>query len=78
VISDRLKKVILRELRLSDAHIVDTSVASDVTGWDSLNHVRILTAIENEFSVRIRPLEAIRLKTVGDLQRLVDSKTAKP
>jgi acyl carrier protein len=78
VISNRLKQVILRELRLSDAPIVDTTVASDVPGWDSLNHVRILTAVENEFAIRVKPLEAIRLKTAGDLQRLVDSKTSKP
>jgi len=77
MISDRLRQVILRELHLTDSPIGEATVASDVPGWDSLTHVRILIAVENEFGIRIRPLEAIRLKTVGDLQRLIDSKTTR-
>jgi acyl carrier protein len=76
MISDRLKQVILRQLHLQHADITESSRASDVPGWDSLNHVRIITAVENEFKIRIKPLEAIRLKTVGDLQRLIDAKTS--
>ena len=35
---------------------------------------RILTALENEFGVRFRGLEVVRLKNVGELQALVDKK----
>jgi acyl carrier protein len=70
-----LKGVILTELKLDDAELRDETVASEVPGWDSLSHVRILSAVEKEFGIQIRALEVIRLKNVGDLQRLVDSKT---
>ena len=76
MISDRLKQVVLRQLQLEDAMMNDSTVASEVPGWDSLSHVRILAAVENEFSVRFRPLEVLQLKTVGDLQRLIDKKIA--
>ena len=75
MISDRLKKVILRELELDDFELADATTANMVPGWDSLSHIRILTAVEAEFGVRFRTLEVLRLRNVGDLQALVDGKS---
>jgi len=75
MISERLKGVILRELDLEDADLRDDTVAPDVPGWDSLSHARIITAVEREFGIVIRPMEALRLKNVGALQELVDRKS---
>jgi acyl carrier protein len=52
----------------------DETVASQVPGWDSLSHVRILGAVEAEFGIRFRSLEVMRLKNVGALQSLVRRK----
>jgi acyl carrier protein len=76
MISDRLKAVILRELRLDDFPLTDQTLAPEVPGWDSLSHVRILAAVEKEFGIRFKTLEVLRLKNVGELQALVDKKTA--
>jgi acyl carrier protein len=76
MISDRLKAVVLRELRLDEFPIADATLASQVPGWDSLNHVRILSAIEKEFDIRFKSLEVLRLKNIGELQALVDRKLA--
>jgi acyl carrier protein len=76
VISDRLKKVILKQLALDEFTIESTTVAQEVPGWDSLSHLKILSAVEKEFGVRFRSLEVIRLKNVGELQALVDQKLA--
>ena len=77
MISDRLKGVICNtlELRLDDVDIKDETMASEVPGWDSLNHVNVITAIEKDYNVRFRSLEILKCKNVGDLQKLVDSKT---
>lgn len=75
MISDRLGRVILGELGLEAYPLEDETLANTVPGWDSLAHVRVLTAVEKEFGVRFRTLEVLRLKNVGDLQRLVDQKT---
>jgi len=75
VVSDKLKKVILAELGLEDWDIVDDTAAGAVPGWDSLNHVRIITAVEDEFQVRFRASEIVRLRNVGQLQALLDGKT---
>ncbi|MCL4752387.1 MAG: acyl carrier protein [Myxococcales bacterium] len=74
MISQELKAVILRELSLDDFPLDDTTVASTVPGWDSLSHVRVISAVEEAFKVRFKALEVMKLKNVGELQALVDKK----
>ncbi len=74
MISERLKKVILGELKLDDFNLQESTTANLVPGWDSLRHVAILVAVEKEYGIRFRSLEVIRLKNVGELQALVDRK----
>jgi acyl carrier protein len=76
MLSDRLKGVILRELALPEFPMDEKSVANQVPGWDSLSHVRVMAAIEKEYSIRLKTLEVLRLKNLGDLQALVDRKAA--
>ncbi len=75
MISERLKRVILQELELDDFDLRADTLAGEVPGWDSLAHVSILSAVEAEFGIRLRALEVVRLRRVGDLQELVDRKT---
>jgi acyl carrier protein len=74
MLSERLKAVILRELRLEAYALAATTLARDVPGWDSLTHASVLAAVEKEFGVTFRSLEVLRLKNLGDLQALVDRK----
>jgi len=50
--------------------------ASQIDGWDSLTHVRLLLTAERKFGVRINAAEAGQLKTVGDLMDLLRTKVA--
>jgi len=74
VITDRLKAELLRVLALEDFDFEDTTLANSVPGWDSLKHIEVIAAIERAYAVRFKTLEVLRLKNIGDLQRLVDSK----
>lgn len=76
MVSHDLKKVILGALKLDDWELNDGTVAAEVPGWDSLSHINVVLAVEKHFGVRFKNLEVLRLKNVGDLQRLVDSKLA--
>ncbi len=76
MVSDKLKQVILGELGLDDWDIADETVASEVPGWDSLNHVRVINAVEDAFQVRFKTSEIVRLKNVGQLQALLDGKAS--
>jgi acyl carrier protein len=75
MVSERLTKIILEALQLEDFDIQDETTASMVPGWDSLSHVKIIIAIEKNYGIRFKTLEVIRLKNVGQLQRLVDTKS---
>jgi len=77
MISERLKKVICDELNLSVdlVELDDNTEANEVPGWDSLNHANIIVAIEKDYGVRFKGLEILKCKNIGDLQKLVDSKT---
>ncbi|MBA4251319.1 MAG: acyl carrier protein [Chlorobiaceae bacterium] len=74
MISDKLKKVILEQLNLSDFDIKDETVASQVPGWDSLNHINIILAVEKDFGIKFKGIEILKAKNIGDLQKLIDSK----
>ncbi len=76
MVSDMLKKVILAQLGLDDWDIADETTAGTVPGWDSLSHAGIVSAVEDAYRIRFRTSEIVRLKNVGQLQALVDSKVS--
>jgi len=76
MISEKLRKVILAELELDDWDLRDDTTAGMVPGWDSLSHVRIISAVEDAFGVRFKTAEIVRLQSLGELQALIERKTA--
>jgi acyl carrier protein len=74
MISGRLKDAICRELGLDDLELDDATTADQVPGWDSLHHAAVICAVEAEYGVRFTTMEVLRLRNVGELQVLVDSK----
>lgn len=77
MITNELKQVILKQLNLDEFEMTDETIAPDVPGWDSLNHINIIVAVESFFKVKFKSMEVLKLKNVGDLQKLVDSKLNK-
>ncbi len=74
MVSEELKRVILETLKLDEWDLTDGTLASEVPGWDSLSHVTVVLAVEQQFGVRFASREVIGLRNIGDLQRLVDAK----
>jgi len=77
MISEKLKSVILKELKLDEFNIEDETRADQVPGWDSLNHINVIMAIEKDYNLRFKGVEVLRCKNIGDLQKLIDSKLPK-
>jgi len=76
MISDKLKNVILKELDIEDFDMQDETTANEVPNWDSLSHVNVIVAIEKEFKVKFKGIEILKVKNIGGLQTLLDSKLA--
>ncbi len=74
MISERFKKTILKVLGLEDFEMEENTLANQLPGWDSLNHANVITALEDEYKIRLKNLEILHCDNIGDLQRLVDSK----
>ena len=56
--------------------IDDTTTSKDIIGWDSLAHIQLIDAVQDEFSLEFAVEDAANLKNVGELvdliQRLVE------
>jgi acyl carrier protein len=76
MIKHDLKRVILDELGLEDWQMDDETTAAEIPGWDSLRHANVILAVEKVFGVRFSNVEVLKLNSIGDLQRLLDSKRA--
>lgn len=53
------------------------TTASDITGWDSLTHMRLIAALENHFKIIFTFDEVGLLQNVGDIVKLVANKSVK-
>jgi acyl carrier protein len=51
--------------------ITRDTTASDVEGWDSFNHVRLIVAVEEKFNISLSTVEVADLRNVGELIDLI-------
>jgi acyl carrier protein len=54
----------------------DGITSHDIGSWDSLSHMLMITEVENVFSIKFRLREINKLKNVGALVELIESKLA--
>jgi len=59
-----------------DGNIVlrDDMTADDVETWDSLTHMAMISEVEKCFSIKFKLKELNKLRQVGDLIAIVESK----
>ena len=60
----------------SDLVVTRDSSAESVDGWDSLAHITLINAIEQEFQVDFALGELETLKNVGEMVDLIERKRA--
>ena len=63
---------VFREVFADDSLSVSPSTtASDIKGWDSLAHIRLMLSVQRAFRVRLSAAETSQLRNVGALIDLV-------
>jgi acyl carrier protein len=50
------------------------TVADDVPGWDSMNHIFLVVETERAFGIKFQTAEMEELKNIGDLAHLIGRK----
>mgnify|MGYP001142743029 CR=1 FL=1 len=69
---ERLRELIAAVLDLPPQEITPGMQRGEVAGWDSMSHLRLITAIEEEFGVRFTMDEIADLQTPAQLQQAID------
>jgi acyl carrier protein len=60
---------------MEEVRVTPQLAAKDVDEWDSLTHVSLVLAIEEQFKIRFRVGEVESAKNVGDLVNLIALRT---
>ena len=68
---ERLNEV-FREMFDDDTIVLsDDTVADDVEGWDSFEHINLVVAVEEEFSFKIPMGKVVTMKNVGEMVDII-------
>lgn len=73
-IATDLAAVVGEILAIEPGSVRPDLTADAVETWDSLTHLRLITAVEERFRVRFSMDEVLGLSNVGDLDNLVRQK----
>ncbi len=52
--------------------VTEDTTAADITGWDSLIHITLMDAVEEEFGIRFDMKTVIKLKNVGEMADVIE------
>lgn len=75
-VMETLNDVFRKVFDNDDIQLRPDMTANDIDGWDSLSHVNLILAIENQFQIRFKTSEVVRFKNVGELLKNIEAKIA--
>lgn len=76
-IYERLNEVFRDVFDDDDITVGPSTTAKDIEDWDSLEHIRLIAAVEREFGMRFRMGEVSGMKNVGEMARIVSERASK-
>ena len=64
-------------LVFNDENLVlrDDMTAADVPGWDSMEHINLMFALEEEFDLQFAGNELAEVENIGALRQLVEERS---
>ena len=68
---DRLRAVVAECLQMPVSRVQGSMSRQETAEWDSLNHLRLITAIESEFGIAFTMDEIASIATLADLRRAI-------
>jgi acyl carrier protein len=77
LILERTKRILADVMSFSIDDITLETDSRNIEAWDSLNHLNLILALEQEFHVRFAPEEIQQMLNVEEIANKVMEKTAK-
>lgn len=72
-VMERLKVVFARVFEVSVANLSDDTSPADIPAWDSMNHVNLISALEDEFDITFKSYDIQDLETIGKICAYIES-----
>lgn len=66
-IISKVAEIIGKNVGQTHVAINEHTQSSDIAGWGSLQHIMIISEIEETFSIKFDFLEILEMKSVGDI-----------
>jgi acyl carrier protein len=60
--------------QVAPEQINEASTAEQIEGWDSVQHLNLILALETQFNVEFEPEEIEQMKSIGNFASLVETK----
>jgi acyl carrier protein len=73
-VSEKIKKIMAEILEVTEDMIEDDSAIGDLDNWDSLNHLKIISSIEQEFGIQFTPDVLMDIEDFSDIVRAVEER----
>jgi acyl carrier protein len=73
-IDGRLLEIFQTVFENNDLQLTASMGAADVEGWDSVAHISLIFAIEEEFGFQFSSSELEKARNVGDLQLVISQR----
>jgi acyl carrier protein len=68
---DRLRKTVAEVLGVNPYLLSEESSPSTVSSWDSLGHLNLVIALEEEFEVNLSAEEVLVMRNMGSIRRIL-------
>lgn len=68
---ERLNRVFRDILDDETIELHDETVADDVDGWDSFEHINLIVGVEEEFSFKIPMGKVVSMSNVGEMVDII-------
>ncbi len=70
-INERLNEVFQNVFDDDDIEVDRDTTADDIEDWDSLEHIRLIGAVEREFGIKFTMKEVSTMKNVGEMMDII-------
>ncbi|MCI6755689.1 MAG: acyl carrier protein [Lachnospiraceae bacterium] len=75
-IYDRLNEVFRDVFDDESITVNDKTTSADIDGWDSLEHINLIAAVEQEFGIHFAMGQIVTMKNVGEMANIIEEKLA--
>ncbi len=74
---EKVKEILASQLGIKPDRITEKSRILEDLGADSLDLVELLMTLEDEFNVNVSDEDAVKLKTVADIVKIIEATNKK-